>query len=278
MSANLSNIKGRIRSIQSTRKTTKAMELIANAKLAKAKKDSGQSKAYTDALIQMSNIILSGLEEDCIYTQADNTLPKANVVFVSDMGLCGGYNSNMLKFVCESIDHNEPIFIIGKHEYAHFKQEFDHLLNEVTPSDNCTFEYIKDIAMQVLTLYTSKKVGGIRVFYTQFINTLTFKETMVTLLPLEVNENNVDSKVIFDFEPDGLALAHTIVPMMVTSNLWEYYKESKLSEYASRRAAMESANRNAGDMIDALTLQYNQARQSAITTQITEIVAGANAL
>lgn len=276
MAGNLSSIKQRIRSIQSTRKTTKAMEVVANAKLAKAKKEAGKSEDYTNALIELSNIVLSGLEEDCVYTQANNTLPKANVVITSDMGLCGGYNANIVKLVEKSIDQDDSIYVIGSHERTHIAQFNDHILNETIKSDNLEYEDINTVAKELLSLYINQKIGGIRVFYTKFINTLTFEPTCVTLLPLEKKEVQ-QSKVIFDFEPSGYEIAMQLIPMMVTSNLWEYVKESKLSEFAARRAAMESANKNAQDMIEDLTLKYNQARQSAITTQISEIVAGANA-
>ncbi len=276
MAGNLSSIKQRIRSIQSTRKTTKAMEVVANAKLAKAKKEAGKSSDYTNALIEISNIVLSGLDQDCVYTQANPDLPKANIIITSDMGLCGGYNANLLKLVQESITDNEFIYIIGSHEVTHIKLFNSNVLNETLKSDNLLYEDIRKVANTLLQLYTEQKIGGINVFYTRFINTLTFEPTSVTLLPFQ-HQGDKSTNGFFDFEPNGYEIAMELIPMMVTNNLWEYVKESKLSEYAARRAAMESANNNAQDMIEELTLKYNQARQSAITTQISEIVAGANA-
>ena len=276
MAGNLSSIKQRIRSIQSTRKTTKAMEVVANAKLAKAKKEAGKSSDYTNALIEISNIVLSGLDQDCVYTQANPDLPKANIIITSDMGLCGGYNANLLKLVQESITDNEFIYIIGSHEVTHIKLFNSNVLNETLKSDNLLYEDIRKVANTLLQLYTEQKIGGINVFYTRFINTLTFEPTSVTLLPFQYHGDK-STNGFFDFEPSGYEIAMELIPMMVTNNLWEYVKESKLSEYAARRAAMESANNNAQDMIEELTLKYNQARQSAITTQISEIVAGANA-
>ena len=276
MAGNLSSIKQRIRSIQSTRKTTKAMEVVANAKLAKAKKEAGKSSDYTNALIEISNIVLSGLDQDCVYTQANPDLPKANIIITSDMGLCGGYNANLLKLVQESISDNEFIYIIGSHEVTHIKLFNSNVLNETLKSDNLLYEDIRKVANTLLQLYTEQKIGGINVFYTRFINTLTFEPTSVTLLPFQ-HQADKSTNGFFDFEPNGYEIAMELIPMMVTNNLWEYVKESKLSEYAARRAAMESANNNAQDMIEELTLKYNQARQSAITTQISEIVAGANA-
>ena len=281
MAGNLSSIKQRIRSIQSTRKTTKAMEVVANAKLAKAKKEAGKSSDYTNALIEISNIVLSGLDQDCVYTQANPDLPKANIIITSDMGLCGGYNANVFKEISQQIKDEDYVYSIGSKGTNYFRRTHQGPINTDFASLNSTlaFDEVTKLVKSVTDLYINKEVGSIKIIYTEFVNNLTFKPRTVTLLPIDTNEfENIEITNKFTiFEPSPEEVLDSLIPMYLQAVVYGYLVESATSENASRRTSMENATDNAEELTEQLLLKYNQARQTAITNEVSEIVAGANA-
>jgi len=202
------------------------------------------------------------------------------------MGLCGGYNSNILSKIRDSISKSDALFIIGsKGRYWLNKNNYS-IYGELESGDNLSYGHISKVADKIMLAYLDGQFTGIQVLYTKFVNTMTFQPTIMTLLPIteEVMPTTVEDKVedllIQDiiFEPNAVTLINQLVPMFIQSILYSLWLESKTSEHAARRMAMDNATDNAEELIEDLVLKYNQSRQSAITQEITEIVAGAEAL
>lgn len=270
-------IKARIRSVDSTKKITKAMQLVASSKLKKQKQYMEENREYAHYLKVMTADIVSSLtlsNHPFLTAQEGKTV---TIVFTSDMGLCGGYNANVLRMLEKEIGKESQIIMLGSRgvNWIHHR-DFDVLQEETDLDDDC-YQELSLIAETLLERYRKHEISAIRVLYTKFVNSVSFEPTLTTLLPIEKEERSVQNAVT-EFEPAGDKILDTLVPMFVRSLLYSYFLETKTSEQASRRMAMESATDNAEEIKASLELQYNQARQAAITQEITEIVGGVNAL
>ncbi len=279
-------LRTRIKSVQSTRKITKAMEMIANAKLFRSRSKMEANREYAKKLQDTVDEIVSHNQdaESQYLIQTDNA-HKVTIVFGSDLGLCGGYNANILKYSLENIDINDPIFLIGTSLYHEFQEKGFHLLNQnEISSDKLTFAELKNIVEQCVHLYQNKEVGSVQIVYTRFVNTMTFKPNIDVLLPCTIKEKQKEEKdksklpVETLFEPDATTILDSLIPMMITDVAYSDWMESTTSEQGSRRVAMKTASDNADDLSSSLQLEYNKARQSAITQEITEIVGGSSAV
>lgn len=270
-------IKARIRSVDSTKKITKAMQLVASSKLKKQKTYMEENKEYAFYLKETIADILASLENS---NHAYLTPKEGNVitlVFTSDMGLCGGYNANVLRML-ESECSMDDIIVLGSRGANWISTRNFHVIHEeVNLEDEC-YNELTAIADMMLQKYRDNEIAGIRILYTKFVNSVTFHPTIETLLPIQKVERENKQSALTEFEPAGDKILDTLVPMYVRSLLYSYFLETKTSEQASRRMAMESATDNAEEIKETLELQYNQARQAAITQEITEIVGGVNAL
>lgn len=279
-------LRTRIKSVQSTRKITKAMEMIANAKLFRSRSKMEANREYAKKLQDTVDEIVSHNQdaESQYLIQTDNT-HTVTIVYGSDLGLCGGYNANILKYCLENIDVNDPIFLIGTSLYHEFQEKGFHLLNESEiSSDKLTFAELKNVVEQCVQLYQNKEVGSVQIVYTRFVNTMTFKPNIDVLLPCMIKEKQQEEKdtsklpVETLFEPDASTILDSLIPMMITDVAYSDWMESTTSEQGSRRVAMKTASDNADDLSSSLQLEYNKARQSAITQEITEIVGGSSAV
>lgn len=279
-------LRTRIKSVQSTRKITKAMEMIANAKLFRSRSKMEANREYAKKLQDTVDEIVSHNQdaESQYLIQTDNT-HTVTIVYGSDLGLCGGYNANILKYCLENIDVNDPIFLIGTSLYHEFQEKGFHLLNESEiSSDKLTFAELKNVVEQCVQLYQNKEVGSVQIVYTRFVNTMTFKPNIDVLLPCTIKEKQQEEKdtsklpVETLFEPDASTILDSLIPMMITDVAYSDWMESTTSEQGSRRVAMKTASDNADDLSSSLQLEYNKARQSAITQEITEIVGGSSAV
>lgn len=269
-------IKNRIRSINATKKITSAMELLANVKLQKHRNLMSKNSEYALVLKNtLGNIVASNPDIENKFIVKRTSDRHLVFVFSSDLGLCGGYNSNMMKTL-ESIRADE-IILVGTHQYSWLVNRGYNVINDMVSSDSVNFNDLKRLANIAIEKYLNNEIGHIEVVYTKFINTVSFNSEVVELLPLADNNikpNNVETL----FEPDCDTILNDLVPMMVHNLLYSLLLETKTSEQASRRLAMENATDNATELNDKLVLAYNQARQSAITQEITEIIGGADAL
>lgn len=269
-------IKNRIRSINATKKITSAMELLANVKLQKHRNLMSKNSEYALVLKNtLGNIVASNPDIENKFIVKRTSDRHLVFVFSSDLGLCGGYNSNMMKTL-ESIKADE-IILVGTHQYSWLVNRGYNVINDMVSSDSVNFNDLKRLANIAIEKYLNNEIGHIEVVYTKFINTVSFNSEVVELLPLadnDVKPSNVETL----FEPDCDTILNDLVPMMVHNLLYSLLLETKTSEQASRRLAMENATDNATELNDKLVLAYNQARQSAITQEITEIIGGADAL
>ena len=278
MAGNKSSIKSRIKSVNSTKKITGAMELISNVKLNKNRNMMEKNRTYASALEDMVSSILSGeMVEDNEYLTVKDASKKAYFIFTSNMGLCGGYNINIYKLIKEKVSKDDYLFFIGSKYFSQLKADGYNILNDEIDSDTVSYMTIKKYADTALNMYKENKINSINVIYTSFVNTINFKPLVECVLPGEKKKESKEYKQI-DFEPNTDEILKDLIPMMVESQIYAKYLESKTSEHGSRRFAMENATDNANELTDKLQLAYNQARQAAITQEITEIVSGADAL
>ena len=184
----------------------------------------------------------------------------------------------MMKLLAASVNHDDPIMVIGSKGRSWLRTRNYTILNEAMESDSFNHEDATFLANKALEMFLADEIGKIQVVYTEFINTVTFRPTMTTLLPQELPSKEQRSNVETMFEPSADEILEELIPMAVRSRLYSLSLETRTSEQASRRMAMENANDNAEELNEKLVLQYNQARQAAITQEIAEIVAGADSL
>lgn len=272
-------LKNRIRSIQATKKITSAMKLIATSKLKKQKALMEKNKDYAFYLKDTLAKILAQehLENEYLVVKED-TAP-CTIFFSSDLGLCGGYNANMLKLIEKEISTEESLFVVGAKGKPWLKAHDYKIVNEFINSDTINFQDLSKLANQVLEMYRKQEITSIRILFTRFVNSMSFMPEIVKLLPVEKEEREADKSYVETiFEPNADEILNDLIPMVVRSLVYSYWLETKTAEQASRRLAMESATDNAEDLIEQLVLEFNQARQAAITQEISEIVGGANAL
>ncbi|MCF0114182.1 MAG: ATP synthase F1 subunit gamma [Erysipelotrichaceae bacterium] len=273
-------IKSRIKSINTTKKITSAMELISNAKLTKQRNQMERNREYATILQRTVNqLVAHNPKVDNKFMKPKKSDKVLTIVFCSDLGLCGGYNSNAMKLVEQSTKKEDPMILIGTHQYSWLKNRGYHLIEDMISSDAIDFSDIKTIVNKAIHMFLEDEVGRVQVIYTKFINTVSFEPTLMNLLPCEISgEIEEVNKQETEFVPDENEILDHLLPMMLQNVVYSTCLQTKTAEHGSRRAAMENATDNATELNDKLLLQYNQARQAAITQEITEIVGGADAL
>lgn len=276
-------LRTRIKSVNSTRKITRAMEMIANAKLFKQRTKMEANRDYATRLQETVNeIVSSNPDAESIYMKKNDAKTVFTIVFGSDLGLCGGYNANVLKEAEQNLKKEDPCILIGTSLYHEMTEKGFHLVNE-TPisSDKLDFSILRECVAQAVDAYLDGKAGKVQVLYTRFVNTMTFMPAIDQLLPCDVKaevKKQDDSHVETLFEPDAETILNQLIPMMITDVAYSNWMESTTAEQGSRRMAMKTATDNANDLADELQLAYNKARQAAITQEITEIVGGSSAV
>jgi F-type H+-transporting ATPase subunit gamma len=281
--ASMRDIKRRRSSIQSTQQITKAMKLVSTVKLQKARGRAEQANPYFN---YMYNTVCSMLARSANishpYLTAGESKKKAVVVITSNRGLAGGYNSNVVKLITESGFDKEDldIYAIGGKGVEMLARKGYHIVadaSEVIESPT----YLDAVAMcnKVLESFTKGEIGEIYLAYTHFKNTVSQVPQLIKLLPVEVDPQESDnSNVLMNYEPGEEEALNEIIPKYVTSLFYGALVEAVASENGARMQAMDSATSNAEDMISDLSLKYNRARQGSITQELTEIIAGANAI
>lgn len=283
--ASLRDIKQRKSSIQSTQQITKAMKLVSTVKLQKARNHAEQANPYFNYMYQTVTSMLArsgNLEHP--YLKPGDSRKKAVVVISSNRGLAGGYNSNIVKLLTGSEMPMEDIKV-----YAIGRKAMDGLERkgyEITADysdvmEGPTYGDAITICNEVLEAYTRGEIGEIYLAYTHFKNTVSHIPTLMKLLPVEFDEeelSNADVSIPMNYEPNEEEALDRIIPKYVTSLFYGALVEAVASENGARMQAMDSATSNAEEMIGDLTLKYNRARQSSITQELTEIIAGAEAI
>ena len=277
MAGNLNKTKHRIASINSTKKITKAMELVSTVKLKKFKNVMLKNELYSNELKSLTCTLFSRLnDEENKYTKLNDAEKDLIIVVSSNLGLCAGYNNDIYHYVEQNFDKNEVVIIpIGMKGDSYFKKN-GFALNEEFVSLNEKINYldITRLGKTVLSYFENKKYRSIKLVYTKYVNSIKFVPNTLSLFPLEI-ENVNDSTLIEPlYDPDLKTLIDNLVPLYVNINLYQKIVESQVCEQASRRNAMENATDNADELISTLTLEYNKARQAQITQEISEVIAG----
>ena len=279
MAGNKAAIKARIRSINTTKKITGAMELISTVKLQRNRNLMEQTVTYADAIEDMViRLLSSDTKIDSQYLKEREGSKKLYIIFCSDMGLCGGYNINLNKLIFDEVSKDDYIILLGTKLYPMLqKSGYDLINKEVINSDKVDYRILKKFTDEAIEMFKESKINSINVIYTNFVNNVSFKSEIKRVLPCEIRREEKEYKEIL-FEPDPVSILNDLIPIMAENEVYKLFMESKTSEHGRRRYAMENATNNANDLNDKLLLAYNQARQAAITSEITEIVAGADAL
>ncbi len=282
MSAGLQQSKNRIKSVSATQKITSAMELVATSKLKKVKDLNFKITPFKKETINIiSSVINNVSDKDYLFFKSPNQTKDLIIIVTSSLGLCGGYNNNIFKYVKENVDISSDLIVLGYKGVSHFKNNNYHIIseyNELPPFDVkenlsslITYKIVKD--------FKNSKYKSIKMIYTKFINTLTFEPTIFQLLPInpKIFKGKKNNKELL-LEPTAIDVLDELIPFYLTSTIKSLIIEAQLSEQASRRMAMENATDNANELKEQLMLEYNKARQAAITQEISEISGSAEAL
>ena len=272
-------IKNRIRSMESTKQITKAMEMVAASKLRKAQAQVLNSRPYFEILYSTMNDIVDAHKDfSSPYLNQRPVKKIAYVVIAGDRGLAGGYNSNLLKLAYGEMEGKSAIVLpIGKKAVDFFKSRGMELVTEsYAEAEDISVGDCFTISKMLCREYMAGKVDEIRVAYTNFVSVLSQTPSTLRLLPLLRTETGREGEMMSDivYEPDSTEVFDAIVPEYLGGILYGALCESRAAEQAARRTAMDSATKNADEMIADLSLKFNRARQAAITQEITEIVAG----
>ena len=277
----IKDIASRIKNVESTRQIVKAMELISSSKLQKYRARLEKIRPFSDSLNEFIKIICKNddFKKFMSYkkTNSDNL---CYVVIGGDKGLAGGYNTNILKLFEKKCSNskNSIVLPIGKKVIDYlYKKNIDFLSDQFYVCEKISFEDCKKISDILLKEYFCGKFNKIFLIYTKFISSLKQISNIVQLFPIDIEnlyKNNEKDKCNFLFEPNCEECIKRIISYYISGTIWSAICESLASEFGARHTAMESANKNACEMVENLSLTYNQLRQSAITQEITEIVAG----
>ena len=268
-------IKNRIRSMESTKQITKAMEMVAASKLRRAQAQVISSRPYFEILYTTIQDILSqNQEKESEYLKQRPVKKSLYVVIAGDRGLAGGYNSNILKLVVSQIEERDAVVLpIGKKAMDYFRSHNVSMLSDVYGNaEDISVGDCFTISKLLCKTYLAGDVDEIYLAYTRFDSVLSQTATAMQLLPLQAEAKASQSTM--EYEPDAETVLGTIIPEYLGGIFYGALCESRASEQAARRTAMDSATQNAEEMIADLSLQFNRARQAAITQEITEIVAG----
>ncbi|MCU9810643.1 MAG: ATP synthase F1 subunit gamma [Paraclostridium sp.] len=281
--AGMKEIKTRIASVENTKQITKAMELVSSSKFRRAKEKAESSKAYFNTLKEaVENIAKSTSGVKSEFLKQREVKNRCYVVIAGDRGLAGGYNANVFKALAAETQGSKNIKVvtIGKKAKEFVSKRDFEVIGSIPSVENASYEDIMNISKTVMDSYQNGDIDEVKLIYTEFVSALSQEPKLVKLLPISIEANKGEEKkqsgAAVQYLPSADAVLGFIVPKYVSGMIYGGLAESYASEQAARRTAMESATDNANEMISNLELQYNRARQAAVTQEISEIVAGAS--
>ena len=281
--ANLKDIRDRIKSIKSIQQVTGAMKMVAAAKMRKAQERMEQARPYSRRLSDLIKELIPDVDRSILPLLENREKSKHTyVIITSDRGLAGSFNTNVLKKAQKEIDligkEDVDLICIGKKARDHFKARNYNIISEHSDFWNeLNFDHAVGYGKEIIEQFVSGKTDHIQVVYNEFVSVATQQVISEQLLPLEYGEGDtVSEDKIYEPSKDDIVLS--LIPKHLNVQVWKYLLESYASEQAARMLAMENATTNAQDMIRDLTLEFNKARQTAITMEILDIVGGAEAL
>ena len=281
--ANLKEIRNRISSVSSTMQITSAMKMVSAAKLKKAQDAITAMRPYSDKLTQMLVNLSSSVDFENVYLSPRKIENKLIVCITSNRGLCGAFNSNVIKKCTEianSSNQNISFFCIGKKGCDILSKNHNVIQSHNEIFDDLTFENISAIADILMSKFLNKEFDSVQIVYNKFKNAATQIVTQEQYLPIENKDSENEQKESSDyiFEPSQTEIIYELIPKSLKTQLYKSIRDSYASEHGARMTAMHKATDNATDLRDQLKLTYNKARQAAITNEILEIVGGAEAL
>ena len=290
--ASLDDLKKRIASVKSTQKITKAMKMVAAAKLRRAQESAEKGRPYSE---KMNNIILnlsSGISDKenapKLLSGSGNDKVHLCVVMTSDRGLCGGFNSNIIKkaksYFAKLVEEGKDLKIItvGSKGNDRLKRAYgDKIIANISFKESKHANYFdaEKVGKMVIEKFEAEEFDVCTIFYNQFKNVITQIPQAQQIIPLNVENSEKDkSEDSYEFEPDEDEILSNLLPKNISTQIFKAMLENSASEQGSRMSAMDNATRNAGEMVDKLTIEYNRSRQAAITKELIEIISGAESL
>lgn len=291
---NLKELKNRIASVKSTKKITSAMKMVAASKLRRAQELAESSRVYADSLAFILSSLAgkttnnSDLPE--ILTGRENPKTTLLVINSSDRGLCGGFNSNLFRNAKNWIAQQQAqgksvkLMTVGKKAASFYRRsELDVIAGfDDLASNDRQLQVAEEVKNKIVELFENKEVDEVFILFNKFLSAISQEPSYQSLIPMAAEESTEEetqtSNAVFEFEPDKNELLEYLVPRNFLTQIYRSILESSASEHAARMTSMDNATRNAGDMIDRLTLTYNRTRQAFITKELIEIISGAEAV
>jgi len=289
----LDDLRKRITSVKSTQKITKAMKMVAAAKLRKAQENAEKGRPYSE---KMNNVILNLSEGISDKESAPKLLVGTGndkihlcVVLTADRGLCGGFNTNIIKkakvYFEKILSEGKTLKIItvGSKGYDQLKRQYkNYIVDRISFKDskNVNFFDASKVGKLIIEKFNNKEFDICAIFYNKFKNVITQIPQEQKIIPLSHEEKNNDKKIenSYEFEPDEDEILNNLLPKNISTQIFKAMLENSASEQGSRMTAMDNATRNAGELVDRLTIEYNRSRQAAITKELIEIISGAESL
>jgi len=291
--ANLDDLKKRITSVKSTQKITKAMKMVAAAKLKRAQESAEKGRPFSE---KMNNIILNlsnsisdkdNASKFLVGTGKDST--HLCVVITADRGLCGGFNTNICRKAKNYFDRilkknkSLKIFTVGSKGHEQLKRIYGKYIIEKVSFKGLkkvTYKEAEDVGKIIIKLFNESQFDVCKIFYNKFKNVITQIPQEQQLIPIE-SQQKEEKKIsdnFYEFEPEENEILNNLLPRNISTQIFKAFLENAASEQGSRMTAMDNATRNAGDLVDKLTITYNRSRQAAITKELIEIISGAESL
>tara|TARA_B110000116_G_scaffold251330_1_gene246320 strand:+ start:2083 stop:2943 length:861 start_codon:yes stop_codon:yes gene_type:complete len=284
--ANLKDIRNRIKSVKSIQQVTSAMKMVAAAKMRRAQENMEKARPYSSRMAELLNTLIPEIDRSLMPELNVREIKKTLfVVVTADRGMAGAFNTNVLREAHRAIDEvgmeNSDIICIGKKSFGYFKnRNYPIVVNYIDFWNELRYTHAMKFGEEIISRFVNGKVDQVRVIYNRFVNVARQEIKNDIFLPmsndLEAKESDYNPERLF--EPSKEEVVKTIIPRYLNTQMWQFLLESNASEQAARMLAMENATSNANDMIKDLKLQFNKARQTAITTEMLEIVSGAEAL
>ena len=283
--ANLKNIRSQIKSVTSIQKVTKAMKMVAAAKLRKSQDNMEKARPYSERIKELISSLMNDIDRNLLelLKSPDEIKNHGFVIITADRGLAGSFNTNIIKKAENEISkigkENAFLLCIGKKGFEHFgKRNYNILKNYQDFWSGLNYTDAINIGEDISNAFIENKINTVNIIYNYFKNVGSQEIRYDKILPLEFEASDTTKSNEIIYEPSKTEIVKNLVPKYFNTQIWQYLLESFASEQAARMMAMENATENAKDMISELNLEFNKARQSAITTEMLEIVGGAEAL
>ncbi len=290
--ASLDDLKKRISSVKSTQKITKAMKMVAAAKLRRAQESAEKGRPYSDKMnniiLNLSNSISDKEHSPKLLAGSGEDKVHLCIVMTSDRGLCGGFNTNIIKkaksYFQKILDEEKSLKIItvGSKGYDQLKRIYkDNIIEKISFKDTKNVNYFDadKVGKIIVDKFEKKEFDVCTIFYNQFKNVITQIPQEQQIIPLKASESEGNSfEDNYEFEPEEDEILSNLLPKNISTQIFKAMLENSASEQGSRMSAMDNATRNAGEMVDKLTIEYNRSRQAAITKELIEIISGAESL